>query len=154
MREGKQSKCVNFALLFTQLLNLHKVNSAEPCLPGAALVAPVPLRCLSEMQFFFFVPSKYRGSSFSCPSLAENCEMRLCCLSASLVCSHRKRRVDRVSLCTSGYLSLTARVWAEIYTHTGENYKMSGCVYCMFHSLKSVGKHNFFAVPQCFAIND
>lgn len=54
--EGKQRKCVNFALSFTQLPSLHEGNSAEPCLPGAALVAPVSLRCLSEGQLLFFVP--------------------------------------------------------------------------------------------------
>lgn len=150
MGEWNWRKCVDFALSFTQLLNLHEVNSAERCLPGAALVAPGPLRGLSEMQLFFFVPSKY-----CCPSLAENCEMRLCCFPASSVCSHQKRRVDRASsLCTSRYLSLSARVGAGIYTHMGGSYEMSGCVWCVFHTLKSAGKQHLFAVPQCFAIND
>lgn len=150
MRERKQTKCVNFALSFTQLLNLCEVNSAKPCLPRAAMVAPVPLRCLSEMQFFF-VPSKYWGSSFCCSSLSENCEMRLCWLPASSVCSHQKKRVDGVSLCTSRYLSLCARVWAGIYP--GGNYEIRGCVLCMFHSLKSAGS-TMYLQCLCFAVND
>lgn len=59
--EGKQRKCVSFAFLFTQQPSLHEGTSPDPCLPGAALVAPVSLRCLSEVQFFLFVPSKYRA---------------------------------------------------------------------------------------------
>lgn len=62
LEEGKHRKCVNFSLLFTQLPSLHEGSSAEPCLPGAALVAPVSLRCLSEVQFFLFVLSKYRAA--------------------------------------------------------------------------------------------
>lgn len=57
--EGNQRE---LCLSFTQLPSLHEGNSAEPCLPGAALVALLSLRCLSEVQFFFFVLSKYRAA--------------------------------------------------------------------------------------------
>lgn len=130
-------KYVTSVLLYTQLLNLCNVNWAELCLPRAALSAPLPLF------------SHGAGQQFLLPSLAENGEMRLRCFPASLCSRSKENRQGSFftfSLDTCPWVleSLSRNLYS-----CRKKWRMSGCVWYLFHSLKSAGEHRLCCTKLC-----
>lgn len=100
--EGKQKKCVNFASSFTHLPSLPEGNSAEPWLPGAALLVPVnaSLRCSSFSLFL------QNTGQWKMPFIRKENEGLLFSFLGFIPTS----RTDRASLCICRDLSLNAQV--------------------------------------------